>query len=94
MYFAMYKITEKRQTKWANMHNKQWKRGCITIFGVHLESYIQNIVYLNNYVFFIIIFSYLPGVYFCIVALFQVIVAFLKVSFYSTLSSLYSLSTD
>ena len=43
MYFAIYKIIEKRQTKLTKMHKKQYKGTCITIFDVYLESYPQNI---------------------------------------------------
>ena len=39
MYFAIYKIIEKRQTKWTKMHKKQYKGACITIFDAYLESY-------------------------------------------------------
>ena len=39
MYFAIYKIIEKRQTKLTKMHKKQYKGTCITIFDVYLESY-------------------------------------------------------
>ena len=39
MYFAIYKIIEKRQTKWTKMHKKQYKGTCITIFYAYLESY-------------------------------------------------------
>ena len=39
MYFAIYKIIEKRQTKWTKMHKKQYKGTCITIFDVYLESF-------------------------------------------------------
>ena len=43
MYFAIYKIIEKRQTKWTKMHKKQYKGACITIFSAYLESYSTNI---------------------------------------------------
>ena len=43
MYFAIYKFIEKRPKNGLKCTKKQYKCACITIFGVYMESYPQNI---------------------------------------------------